>query len=263
MEKRGTEELLPCAGTCGRLTRPSNVRYKDAPNAVIRWKKGYCPACWDEHEQQRPMTERERQTAEALDSYMRQRRARLERWERMGGIEKFFPDIPDFGDKEREMEKKRYPTVVPPLPPGPARRSYSPRALILQDVRGDITMKYEKRDGLWVYRIIKDGETLETSRGYKHLTNARRYARLLVERHQSGEELTSPRLRNLGMEERTNSFREGAVRYVKDSEGKWRYSIIGENGETMNQSEAYSSLYNAKRGAQDLIERLQIEEPDE
>lgn len=59
-----------------------------------------------------------------------------------------------------------------------------------------------------------------------------------------------------GMNEHVEKHGDGTVRYMKDSRGEWRYSILGENGEVMAQSEGYVSLRNAKRGVKRLAERL-------
>ena len=59
------------------------------------------------------------------------------------------------------------------------------------------------------------------------------------------------------------SFREGAVKYEKDSKGEWRFSIIARNGEPLDQSEGYTLLSDAKRGAEALKRALNIEEVDE
>lgn len=264
---RKGEGLQLCVGKCGRLTRPSYMRLDQAPDTVIRWKEGYCPSCWEVKEAERPMTERERLTEKALNTYMRQRRVRLERMERMGGIEKFFPDIPDFGDKEKPSRPSQLGNLKRPLEPRkrirPNRGNDNPKKPIhLHDARGDITMDYHQaEDGGWVYTIREKGAILEVSRPYKALSNARRYARTIVDRRIKGMEPTFQK-RVAGMSNE-DGFREGAVRYLKDSEGKWRFSIVGANGEVMAQSEAYAHLYNAKRGARKLVERLQIEEPDE
>lgn len=67
------------------------------------------------------------------------------------------------------------------------------------------------------------------------------------------------------MNEHVEKHGNGTVRYIRDSRGEWRYSVLGENGEVMAQSEGYVSLRNAKRGAKRLADRLsedKTSEPD-
>lgn len=66
------------------------------------------------------------------------------------------------------------------------------------------------------------------------------------------------------MNERVEKNGDGVIRYLLDSRGEWRFSVVGANGEVMAQSEAYVSLRNAKRGAKRLAERLaEKEKPSE
>lgn len=45
--------------------------------------------------------------------------------------------------------------------------------------------------------------------------------------------------------------------FSEDEAGEWRYSINGKNGENMVTSEGYSRPEDAKRGAVDLLVRIQ------
>lgn len=47
-----------------------------------------------------------------------------------------------------------------------------------------------------------------------------------------------------------------AVEVYEREDGKWAYRVKGENGEVMSQSQGYANVFNANRGAQDLVRRL-------
>lgn len=42
------------------------------------------------------------------------------------------------------------------------------------------------------------------------------------------------------------------VVYLKDKRGRWRFRVVGGNGEIVCQSQAYSRCIDAKRGFEDL-----------
>lgn len=58
-----------------------------------------------------------------------------------------------------------------------------------------------------------------------------------------------------GPNERVEKIEGGTIRYIRDSRGDWRFSILINNGAVVLQSEAYAALRNARRGAQRLLDK--------
>lgn len=81
---RGIEEeqIRPCKGPCGRMTRPSRWTLEDAPNTISRTDGSYCSQCrrvvLGESQGTRYISDDERQkTVASLEQYMEKRRARI------------------------------------------------------------------------------------------------------------------------------------------------------------------------------------------
>lgn len=44
------------------------------------------------------------------------------------------------------------------------------------------------------------------------------------------------------------------IDYFQDKRDKWRFRVVGRNGEKIVTSEAYASKANAKRGVEDMMD---------
>ncbi len=183
--RKGTRaDLAPCKGTCGRMTYASTVQIDDAPEAVMRYKQGYCGQCWDREQLNRPMTEKEIRALEALELFMGKRRARLARRQRQ--LEQF-RKRPIFGSIEvNYAEPLRIP--MPEVPDEkPDKRNFAPErksnagrkmALDYDYSEGSIHL-YQDENG-WCYTINgHDGEVLgKNEYGYKGLKHAKIRSRI-------------------------------------------------------------------------------------
>lgn len=84
--------IRPCAGSCGRTTRPKNVPKKDFPEAAVRINADYCLPCWNKikeegiSDEQRAANAAKKEAADqrklqeaqlARESYERERRERI------------------------------------------------------------------------------------------------------------------------------------------------------------------------------------------
>jgi hypothetical protein len=88
------------------MTHASTVQIDDAPEAVIRYKQGYCGQCWDRMQLERPMTEKEIRAKATLEAWLVDRRKRLAKRDR----EQFYKN-PIFPTLE-----VRYTEAPPPEP---------------------------------------------------------------------------------------------------------------------------------------------------
>jgi hypothetical protein len=80
-QKPGTVEkaLMPCAGGCGRVTRPRNMLAYLAPGTLPRRTGGYCYECWPE----RPLTKRRPHVARnpiPVQAYTREEQKQVDEW---------------------------------------------------------------------------------------------------------------------------------------------------------------------------------------
>lgn len=183
--RKGTrDDLSLCKGVCGRMTYASTVQIDDAPEAVMRYKQGYCGQCWDKMQAERPMTPEEVRALEALEVFIGKRRARLARRERereqfrkepiFGSIEINFAQpiripMPEVTDEEPRVPKYRKP-----------RKSGSGRKKTLDYSYEDGTMHFrESVPDSWCYEIKGlDGEVLaKNNYGYRALKHAKLVAK--------------------------------------------------------------------------------------
>lgn len=73
-----SQDLKPCTGGCGRITRWSaKAMIADHPDTVPRMRSGLCPECFTQYEKDRPMTQREIEMKSQLAYYIKERRKRL------------------------------------------------------------------------------------------------------------------------------------------------------------------------------------------
>lgn len=198
------------------------------------------------------MTQREIQTLKALQSWNRRRDERLARMERMGGVQKFFPDIPDYNDKEVPGGKQT---------PKRSHKKKPPKDDSLGDAHdtiGTLSLTYRQDpNGVWDYVVsTADGEILTKGGPYRDSPQCKRHARRQAHRYLAGIPLDTGKRRIAIMANKEEEFYEGPFRFKKDSRGEWRFSLLGENGEVMFQSEAYFNRGNARRGAKRIRERL-------
>lgn len=184
--RKGTrDDLAPCKGVCGRMTYASTVKIDDAPEAVMRYKQGYCGQCWDRMQQERPMTPEEVKAAQALEAYMEQRRKRMDARQR--GLEQFRRS-PLFGTieinynqpikihqpvvtEDEKTEKPRKPRI---------RKEGGGRKLLLDYTYAEGTIRYsEVMPKCWGYVITAtDGEVLaKNDYGYRALKYAKKIAK--------------------------------------------------------------------------------------
>ena len=90
--KPDANRIRPCAGPCGRMTRPKNVPKADFPEAAVRANVDYCFPCWTKtkkegvNDEQRAANAAKREADEqrklqegqlARESYERERRERI------------------------------------------------------------------------------------------------------------------------------------------------------------------------------------------
>lgn len=188
--RKGTRaDLALCKGSCGRMTHASTVIIDDAPEAVIRYKQGYCASCWDSEQLNRPMTEREIRAARALEIFMAKRRARLAARQR--GLEQF-RKTPIFGSIEVDYRKPLrvpMPEVAEPKEdnkppaknPAPERKSNAGRKMTLDYYQPEGTVNfYTDAQDAWCYVINSHyGEVLAKNEyGYRTLKHAKQRAKV-------------------------------------------------------------------------------------
>jgi len=182
--RKGTlADLQPCKGVCGRMTYATTVQIEGAEGAVIRYKQGYCGKCWDEKEAQRELTPEEVRAAEALESFLNARRARLAR--RAREREQFRKE-PIFKSLDINFNQPiRIPMPVveddEPKPPKPRERKSSAgrkRTLDYSYEKGTIHFRQNLTEG-WCYTINShDGEVLAKNEyGYAALKHAKLVAK--------------------------------------------------------------------------------------
>lgn len=184
--RKGTRaDLAPCKGTCGRMTYASTVQIDDAPEAVMRYKQGYCGQCWDREQLNRPMTQQEIRALEALEVFIGKRRARLARRQRQ--LEQFrkrpiFTSIEVNYNEPIRIPMPEVPNEEPKdKAPKPERKSPAGRKMTLDYnyPEGSIHF-YEDSRKAWCYTLSgPNGEILgKNEYGYRGLKHAKIRSRI-------------------------------------------------------------------------------------
>lgn len=182
--RKGTlDDLQPCKGTCGRMTYASTVQIEGAPDAVIRYKQGFCGQCWDQKERDRPLTPEEVRAAEALETFLSARRKRLER--RAVEREQFRKN-PIFDSLEINFNQPiRIPMPEIEEPPPPPKKprvrkegAGRKRTLDYSYEKGTIHFRQNEGDG-WCYVIKSHTEEVlaKNEYGYAALKHAKLVAK--------------------------------------------------------------------------------------
>jgi hypothetical protein len=164
------------------MTYASTVQIDNAPDAVIRYKQGYCGQCWDQKERERELTPEEVRAAEALEVFIGKRRARLERREREREQFRKQPIFDSININFAQPIRIPMPIIEepPPTPKPRQRKEGAGRKRTLDYSYEEGTIHFRQNEGMgWCYTIKSHTEEVlaKNEYGYAALKHAKLVAK--------------------------------------------------------------------------------------
>jgi hypothetical protein len=157
------------------MTHASTVQIDDAPEAVIRYKQGYCGQCWDRMQIERPMTQQEIRAKETLEAWLSARRKRLARKARE---REQFNKTPIFGTLEVQYSEGPPPEGEPKAYELPKPKTGYQKVTLEHYVEGSIDYKpFSERSWGYEIRDPQDVIIAKNDYGYISIKQARNAAR--------------------------------------------------------------------------------------